>query len=61
MLFAVSLSNSLIFDGKSLICYKKFPVVFAGNFGAGRAKVLRKLRADSSAGCVNFSQNTSFL
>ena len=59
--FVVSLLNSLIFDGKSLLCYKKFPVIFVGNFGAGRAQVLRKPQVYSSAGCVNFAQNTSFL
>ena len=40
---------------------EKIPVVFAGNFGTGRAQVLRKLWMDSSAGCVNFGQNTRFL
>ena len=40
---------------------EKFPVIFAGNFGAGRAQVLRKPRVDSSAGCVSFGQNARFL
>ena len=35
--FAVSLLNSLIFGGKSLLWSEKFPVIFAGNFGVGRA------------------------
>ena len=59
--FAVSLSNSLLFAGSSLICYKKIPIIFAGKFGAGRAQVLRKLWAGSSAGCVSFDQNVRFL
>ena len=59
--FAVSLLNSLIFVDNSLLCSEKFPVIFAGNFGTGRAQVLRKPQANSSAGCVNFGQNTRFL
>ena len=58
--FAVSLSNSLLFADDSLICYKKFPVIFVGNFWAGRAQVLRKSRVDSSTSCVDFGQNTRF-
>ena len=40
--FAVSLLNSLIFGGKSLLWSEKFPVIFVGNFGESRAQVLRK-------------------
>ena len=57
----VILSKSLIFANDSLLCYKKSPVVFAVDFGAGRAQVLRNPWADSSVGCVNFGQNARFL
>ena len=52
---------SLIFAGKSLLWSEKFPVIFAGNFGVGRAQVLRKPWVCSSAGCVIFDRHARFL
>ncbi len=40
---------------------EKIPVIFVGNFGAGRAQTLRKPQVYSSAGCANFGQNARFL
>ena len=50
-----------MFAEDSLIYYKKIPVIFAGNFGVGRAQVLRKPWVDSSADCVSFGQIARFL
>ena len=50
-----------MFVDNSLICSKKIPVIFAGNFEAGGVQVLRKLWVGSSAGCVSFDQNVQIL
>lgn len=41
--------------------FRKKTVIFVGDFGEGRAQLLRKPWVDSSADCVNCSKNARFL
>ena len=43
-----------------LLCYKKFPVIFVGNFCAGQGKNTENLRARSSLSCVKLPKKMPF-
>ena len=47
--------RSLIVADNSLLCSKKFPVIFVGDFYAGQGKNPEILRVCSNLGCVKIA------